>query len=121
MMPAASATPAIKETGIGNGARSDGEIAQGSANGHAPSFESTQPPADVHAEISKLAYSLWCQRGCPDGSPEVDWLAAEQKLREASFAATLPVCVQKVHALVSDSGEDLDVSAVDRATALHRI
>jgi hypothetical protein len=38
-----------------------------------------------------------------------------------SFAATLPVCVQKVQALVSDSGEDLDVSAVDRATALHHI
>jgi hypothetical protein len=83
MMPAVSATPAIEETGIGNGARSDGEIAQGSANARAPSFESTQPPADVHAEISKLAYSLWCQRGCPDGSPEVDWLAAEQKIREA--------------------------------------
>jgi NAD(P)-dependent dehydrogenase (short-subunit alcohol dehydrogenase family) len=37
------------------------------------------------------------------------------------FAATLPVCVQKVQALVSDSGENLDVSAVDRATALHHI
>jgi hypothetical protein len=38
MMPAVSATPAIEETGIGNGARSDGEIAQGSANARAPSF-----------------------------------------------------------------------------------
>jgi hypothetical protein len=36
-------------------------------NGSDRSFELA--PVDVHSEISKLAYSLWCQRGCPDGSP----------------------------------------------------
>ena len=41
-----------------------------------------QVPIGGDAEISRLAYSLWCQRGCPDGSPEVDWFAAEQKFLE---------------------------------------
>ena len=28
--------------------------------------------------VEKLAYKLWERRGRPIGSPEVDWLAAEQ-------------------------------------------
>jgi hypothetical protein len=35
-------------------------------------------------DLAKLAYALWEQRGCPFGSPEVDWLEAERKLREGS-------------------------------------
>jgi hypothetical protein len=31
-------------------------------------------------EIAQLAYELWQQRGCPDGSPELDWFQAEQEL-----------------------------------------
>ena len=30
--------------------------------------------------IAVRAYELWQERGCPDGSPEVDWLAAEEEL-----------------------------------------
>lgn len=30
---------------------------------------------------AKLAYELWERRGCPLGSPEVDWRAAEQALQ----------------------------------------
>jgi hypothetical protein len=33
------------------------------------------------AEISAVAYELWIQRGCPLGSPEVDWFRAEEELR----------------------------------------
>jgi len=33
-----------------------------------------------HGEISALAYELWIQRGCPLGSPEVDWFRAEEEL-----------------------------------------
>jgi len=33
------------------------------------------------ADVANLAYQLWQARGCPKGSPEVDWLEAEQQLR----------------------------------------
>jgi hypothetical protein len=33
-------------------------------------------------EISALAYELWTQRGCPLGSPEVDWFRAEEQLKK---------------------------------------
>ena len=29
-------------------------------------------------DIANLAYSLWQQRGSPEGSPEQDWLEAEK-------------------------------------------
>jgi hypothetical protein len=32
------------------------------------------------ADIAALAYALWQQRGCPEGSPENDWYEAERKL-----------------------------------------
>lgn len=36
-----------------------------------------------HELTEKLAYELWERRGCPLGSPEVDWVAAEQALRDS--------------------------------------
>ena len=40
-------------------------------------------------QVALLAYSYWEARGCPDGSPEEDWLRAEQNLRPlANRAAT---------------------------------
>jgi hypothetical protein len=33
-------------------------------------------------DIAALAYQLWQGRGCPEGSPEVDWLEAEKQLRD---------------------------------------
>jgi hypothetical protein len=38
----------------------------------------TEPTYD---EIASLAYSYWVSRGCQGGSPEEDWLLAEQALR----------------------------------------
>jgi hypothetical protein len=40
--------------------------------------------ADVQETKSKLAYELWERRGCPFGSPEVDWMAAEAMLASES-------------------------------------
>jgi len=37
----------------------------------------TNPEPD---QIASLAYTLWQQRGCPEGSPEADWLRAEEEL-----------------------------------------
>ena len=31
-------------------------------------------------EIAALAYRLWLERGCPEGSPEEDWFLAEREL-----------------------------------------
>ena len=39
----------------------------------------SEPPNQ--AKISALAYKLWKQRGCPLGSPEVDWFRAEEELK----------------------------------------
>ena len=34
--------------------------------------------------IEARAYELWVQRGCPIGTPEIDWYQAEEELRETS-------------------------------------
>ena len=47
----------------------------------APAELTEMEKADATSEdISRLAYSLWEQRGCPEGSPEDDWIRAEQML-----------------------------------------
>lgn len=33
-------------------------------------------------QVAARAYKCWHERGCPHGSPEVDWNRAEQELRE---------------------------------------
>ena len=45
---------------------------------HATSAEPT------HEQLAALAYALWQERGCPHGSPEVDWLKAERTLRPSA-------------------------------------
>ena len=55
-----------------------------------PAVEVSDTPVAVTAEpvmevtnqaIAELAYSYWVGRGCQGGSPEEDWLRAEQDLR----------------------------------------
>jgi hypothetical protein len=41
-------------------------------------------------EIAVLAYELWQARGCPEGSPEVDWLDAEEQLRSRTDEVSAP-------------------------------
>ena len=38
------------------------------------------PAAPEPEQVASLAYTLWQQRGCPEGSPEADWLQAEEEL-----------------------------------------
>ncbi len=40
-------------------------------------------------EISSRAYECWCERGCPHGSPEVDWHRAINDLRERRRSTSL--------------------------------
>jgi hypothetical protein len=43
--------------------------------------EQNPSPAVNESEIAQRAYTLWQQRGCPDGCSEEDWFQAEQELR----------------------------------------
>jgi len=45
-------------------------------------------PQPSTGDIAVLAYLLWEQRGCPIGSPEEDWLKAEEQLRAELAAQT---------------------------------
>ena len=41
----------------------------------------SEAPADSYRDaVARLAYSYWEARGCQGGSPETDWLRAEQEL-----------------------------------------
>lgn len=35
-------------------------------------------------DIAALAYALWQERGCPEGSPDEDWFQAEERLKSAA-------------------------------------
>jgi hypothetical protein len=52
--------------------------------GTASASHSQMPETSMQENLEKLAYGLWQERGCPYGSPEMDWLEAERKLRESS-------------------------------------
>ena len=43
--------------------------------------------------IAALAYRLWQQRGCPQGSGEDDWLQAESTLTSGKLPLTTPVFI----------------------------
>jgi hypothetical protein len=38
-------------------------------------------PGPLSEQIAALAYALWQEQGCPDGTSEGDWLRAEQEVR----------------------------------------
>lgn len=39
-----------------------------------------------HDEVRQLAYTYWQARGCPEGSPEKDWLQAVHQLNSRTAA-----------------------------------
>jgi hypothetical protein len=39
--------------------------------------------------VANLAYDLWEQRGCPQGSPDEDWNRAEQLLQATKIQSAL--------------------------------
>jgi hypothetical protein len=45
-----------------------------------PRVESRSDATVDQGEIAALAYRLWLERGCPEGSPEEDWFLAEREL-----------------------------------------
>jgi len=57
-----------------------------------PSIDSDEDALDPIAtqssrdRVAVLAYQLWQERGCPDGSPEIDWFEAKQLIAEQPLA-----------------------------------
>ena len=43
----------------------------------------------AHEQIAERAYRLWCERGCPHGSPEIDWFRAEEELGAPRTSRTI--------------------------------
>jgi hypothetical protein len=39
-----------------------------------------------HADLERLAYEFWQERGCPDGSPEFDWWKAQETFQARAAA-----------------------------------
>jgi Protein of unknown function (DUF2934) len=81
--PAATGSPAPE---IIPGARSSGTTAQAdNLSGQVPTVRMATTAAEdsvSHDEIAAYAYRFWLERGCPSGSPEVDWRRAEIEVRE---------------------------------------
>ncbi len=46
-----------------------------------PPEAASEEAVSEHEQIALLAYQFWQARGCRDGSPEGDWLRAEQEFR----------------------------------------
>jgi hypothetical protein len=44
-------------------------------------MESVQSESQQHEFTRLAAFFLWEQRGCPFGTPEVDWFRAEEQMR----------------------------------------
>ena len=63
-----------------NRSRKDYQVAQKAKQHRVADMEVKFSTAPEPEEIASLAYRLWQQRGCPEGSPEADWLRAEQEL-----------------------------------------
>jgi len=54
----------------------------------APEAVATVVLEPAYEDVARLAYSYWEARGCQGGSPEEDWIRAEQELRIRAAAAT---------------------------------
>jgi len=83
---AAAAQPALEpkapRTKPASRPRKSSTPARQSTNGHEPSsYEVTRD------DIARLAYTLWEQRGGEGGSPDEDWLRAENELRSRTSTA----------------------------------
>ncbi len=51
-------------------------------------MEPLQSDVEQHQQIEVAAYYLWQERGCPFGTPEVDWFQAEERASDHSGSDT---------------------------------
>jgi Protein of unknown function (DUF2934) len=64
-------------------ARREPEVNASNPTVTARASQSQAPETFMREDVARLAYALWQQRGCPIGSPEFDWFAAEETLLES--------------------------------------
>jgi len=67
--------------------RSTGVRPEDAATSEALTTGGAVPAGNRDAAVSKRAYQLWLERGCPEGSPEQDWFQAESELRKPEQVA----------------------------------
>ncbi|HXP10339.1 MAG TPA: DUF2934 domain-containing protein [Acidobacteriaceae bacterium] len=60
------------------------EAPNGTAKRRKPAAKKQTTTAPSREEIARLAEKFWAERGRPEGSPEQDWLRAEEELKTAS-------------------------------------
>jgi len=66
------------------------------------------PNRDGHIspkDIGALAYSYWKARGCHGGSPEEDWLRAEQELQRRQVSKVMGVQAQEARTMKQAGSE----------------
>ena len=80
IVSAAGTAPARRKTAARTRAQSSPEVVETAAI-----IVLTEPSRE---EIAALAYSFWEARGCHGGSPEEDWIRAEEQLRTRASVAT---------------------------------
>jgi hypothetical protein len=63
----------------------NGEATNGTPKKRKPAAKKQKAlAAPTREQIAALAEKYWAERGWPEGSPEQDWLRAEQELKTAS-------------------------------------
>jgi Protein of unknown function (DUF2934) len=56
-------------------------------------MQAVQSGLAPHAFVQVAAYYLWQRRGCPIGTPEIDWFRAEQELTKQEDSSGTPALV----------------------------
>ena len=91
--PSAAAAPARRRSASPQRTARPSSLETSNASASQPEVLSVAPAAVVampaesfQDAVARLAYSYWEARGSQGGSPEVDWLRAEQEVRAAYTA-----------------------------------
>ena len=50
----------------------------------------TETACMIHKRVSERAYEIWMERGCPEGTAEEDWYAAEREIEGPTVTAETP-------------------------------
>jgi hypothetical protein len=81
----------------------------------------------THEQIAPLAYALWQERGCPHGSPEMDWLKAEQLLSvgidpadNTTTVNTTPRFSQRLDDAETPAEDESPITAIPLSRLRHR-